>query len=148
MHICSTPIPSSTHTVIRLLFSKCEISEQCRPMFKRRLKVMSYRIISCLLTLKLFIYVLEWRIVQFKIIGNVMVTICASHIDSLIVYEHFDGSGGGRYLSVGFSFKPRWSWLDSSKGQSNLGIRLYRKVALKGALIYMSIDKFSCAFWI
>ena len=42
------------------------------------------------------LHVPESIIVLFKIIGNVMVTISASHIDSLIVYEQYGGSGGGR----------------------------------------------------
>ena len=54
----------------------------------------------------------------------------------------------GRSYIVGFSFKPRWSWSDSSKEQSNLGIRHYRTVTMKGALTYVSIDNFSCAFLI
>ena len=32
---------------------------------------------------------------QFNTMKIVMMTICASHIDSLIIYGHFGGSGGG-----------------------------------------------------
>ena len=45
--------------------------------------------------------------VQFNTIENVIMTIYASHIDSLIVYEHFGRSEGGDLYSLGFSFKPR-----------------------------------------
>ena len=86
-----------------------------------------------------------------------MVAICASHKDSLIVYEHYDESGGGRSIYCEFQLHTTLTRLlqgavkhgytpDSSKGQINLGIRLYRTVAIKEVLIYMSIDKLSCAF--
>ena len=89
-----------------------------------------------------------------------MVTICASHIDRLIAYEHYDESGGGKSIYCVFqlqttlivtrllqrTFKHGYT-PGSSKGQTNLGIRHYQLVALKEALIYMSFDKFSCAFY-
>ena len=34
-----------------------------------------------------------------------MVTLCASHIDSLIVYEHYGGSGGGRSIYCRFQLQ-------------------------------------------
>ena len=46
------------------------------------------------------------------------------------------------------TFKPRCSWSNSSKEQSNLGTRHYRTVTLKGELRYLSIGKFSCALYI
>ena len=55
-----------------------------------------------------------------------MVTICASH--NLIVYEHYGGSEGERSIY----------WC----------IANYRTVALKGALRYVSINKFNCSFLI
>ena len=38
------------------------------------------------------------------------------------------GGGGGEdpYI-VGFSFKQRWSWSDSFKNQTNLGIHLHSR---------------------
>ena len=46
------------------------------------------------------------------------------------------------------TFKPHWSWSDSSKEQSNLGTHHYRTVTLKGALRYVFIGKISFALYI
>ena len=101
MHIWFPPFPSQTHRGIRQLYCKCEIREHNNvDPCKRRLKVASHQSLSCLLTLKPKSFstkvVVEWIIVQFNTIENVIMTICVSHIDSLIIYEHFGGSGGGR----------------------------------------------------
>ena len=70
-----------------------------------------------------------------------MVTICASHIDRLIVHEHYDGSGGGGEIHI--------LWVSASNHVDRdqtppKGGQTW--VALKEALINMYIDRFSCAF--
>ena len=142
------PIPRNAHRGMRHLYCKCEISEYNNvDPCKRRLKVVLHRSLSCLLTLKpqsLSTEVLpEWIILQFKTIENVMQTICASHIDSLIVYEHFGGSGGETPNIKDFA------WLIVIRLlQRAMGIRHYRTVTFKGALRYVSIGNFSCALYI
>ena len=60
----------------------------------------SHRSLSCLTKLKLLSI-----IVQFNTTDKVMMTICASHINSLIVYEHFGCSAGGRSIYCGFQLQ-------------------------------------------
>ena len=87
MHIWFTPISSNAHRGIRQLYCKCEIREHNNEdPCKRRLKVASHQSLSCLLTLKLQSLSTEVLPDQFNTIEEVMMTICASHIDSLLVY--------------------------------------------------------------
>ena len=90
---------NNAHWGIRHLFCKCEIREHSNvDPCKRRLKVASHLSLSCLLTLKPKSFstevLPEWIIVQFNTIENVMMIICVSHIDSLIVYEHLTDEEG------------------------------------------------------
>ena len=58
-----------------------------------------------------------------------MVTRCASDIDSLIVNEHFDGSGGGKIPKLWFQLQTTLILIRLRQRVSNLGIHLYRKSA-------------------
>ena len=94
MHIWFTPIPSNAHRGIRQLYCKCEIREHNNvDPCKSGLKVAWHQSLSCLLTLKLQSLSTEELPERFNTIEMI---IREPHIDSLIIYEHFDGSGRGR----------------------------------------------------
>ena len=108
MHIWFTPIPSNAHRGIRQLYCKCEIREHNNvDSCKTRLKVASIQSLSCLLTFKPQSLSTEVLPDQFNTIENVMMTICAPHIDSLIVYEHLVDVEGEDPNIGAFRFKPR-----------------------------------------
>ena len=100
-------IPSNAHRGIRQLYCKCEIREHNNvDPCKRQLKVASHPSQSCLLTLKWQSLSTEVLPDQFNTIENLMMTICAPHLDSLIVYEHLVELEGEDPNIRGFGFKP------------------------------------------